>query len=92
MLFRSLSVSSTSVKAKNIKQEFASADENRKIKMFDDFITHIQDRDKAITNSINGSFEMTKSVVYVVFAFNLLAAFCVIYLLVKAPAGDQKKQ
>ncbi|HSY74343.1 MAG TPA: hypothetical protein VK810_02645 [Dongiaceae bacterium] len=86
-----LLVSSTSSKAKNIRQEFISADENGKTKIFDDFVTHIQDRDKAIAKLIDGSYNLTQSLVLIVFITNFFAAFCVIYSLVKTKAAQKIK-
>lgn len=83
-----LAFTSTSQKAKQIQQELDSADENGKTKIFDDYIAHIQARDKAVSASIASSFAMTSTVVYSVVTFNVLAAFCVIYLLLK---GKQPK-
>lgn len=86
-----LAVSSTPTAVDEVKQRFRSLDEETKLKFFDDFLKNLSNRDKSISNSINSSFEMTKTVSYTVFAFNALAAICVIYLLWKTRPSDGRK-
>jgi len=77
-----LAVSSTPAEVQSVQQHYNSLDENTRTRFFGDFLTHLGVRDRSISASVNSSFQMTKTMIYVVISFNGLAAFCVIYLLV----------
>jgi hypothetical protein len=85
-----LAAAATSAQAKNMEQEFASADENGKTRIFDDFAKHIQNRDELISDSIDSSFRVTQDAARATYAFNFLAAICVFYLLANKQAPGQK--
>jgi hypothetical protein len=86
-----LASAATSAKAEKMKQQFASADENGKTMIFDDFVKHIQDRDSLISSSIVSSFYVAQDAARATYAFNFLAAICVFYLLADKRASVQKK-
>jgi hypothetical protein len=86
-----LAVSSTATDLNEVRQRFVSLDEKTKLKFFDDFLSQLGNRDVSISNSINSSFEMTQTAVNAVLGFNFLAAFCVVYLFVKARQGSERK-
>ena len=86
-----LAVSSTTTAVDEVKQRFTSLDEKTKLKFFDDFLKNLGVRDKSISNSVNSSFEMTQNVAYGIFAFNSLAVFCVIYLLIMKQTSCKDK-
>jgi Na+/H+-dicarboxylate symporter len=67
----------------NVNQQFASFDKKNKDKFFGNFVEHLGEREKSVSNLIESSHEVTQTVVYLVLALNSLAAFCVIYLFSK---------
>jgi hypothetical protein len=85
-----LAATATAAKAEKMKQQFASADENGKTMLFDDFVKHIQNRDNLISSSIVSSFHVAQDAARATYAFNFLAAICVFYLLVDKQASVQK--